>query len=92
MFNQSIFDEATPDGLSLLHHAINNSEAEMIRQVLVEVGFHPEYVATAATGVLGTSGSTAIYVPTLELKDASAFLGEYFAAPPIFEDEAAADA
>lgn len=58
-----------PDGLVLVHDA-PSPEADLTRQVLVEAGFHPEYVP---------SGKRSCFVPEAEAREAQAFLSEYFA-------------
>ena len=68
------FSTTAPKGLVLLHSAQNPSEADLIRQILQDAGFHVEYVPATTTGVFGTSGSVHVYVHTSEREDAHEFL------------------
>ena len=45
-----------PDGMRLIHCATTDAEGDLLRQVLAEAGFHPEYVPTHAGGLTGIFG------------------------------------
>lgn len=75
------FLEGTPMGLELLYTADSIPEADMLRQVLIEAGFHVEYVPASAMGVFGVSGSPTLYVPDSELAAAAEFLRDYLNPP-----------
>jgi len=77
------FTATAPDGLALIFSAPPRPEADWVRQVLAEGGFHPEYVPSISTGVFGTTGSVHIFVPAEEKARALAFLEELWAAPII---------
>lgn len=78
--------DGAPRGLVLLHVTATTAEADMLRQVLTEAGFHMEYVAGAATGIFGTTGNNSIYVQSAEFDQADAFLKEFLAAEPLPEE------
>ncbi len=79
--SQVPFIEPDPDGLKLLFTAASSPEAELLRQVLIEAGFHIEFVPSTVTGVFGLTGNTCIYVPAGEYAEAQAFLRDYYSAP-----------
>ncbi len=64
--------------LRLLHTANTTAEADMLRQLLIDAGFHIEYVPSASTGIFGTSGSSSIYIQPDQFEDADAFLKQYY--------------
>lgn len=66
-----------PSGLKLLHSASTASEAELLRQTLLEAGFHVEYVPSKSSGIFGTTGSVDVYVKAEETGEALAFLREW---------------
>lgn len=72
-------DMPSPEGLVLVRSADSAPEADLLRQVLVEAGFHPEYVPTALRGSAASGGydSPYIYVPEAEAREARRFLVEY---------------
>lgn len=75
-----------PRGLSLVYCAATVAEADLMRQVLEEAGFHPEFVPSVTTGVFGTTGSAYVFVPKAETEEVESFLKQYFTSPPIDED------
>jgi hypothetical protein len=75
------FLEGCPMDLKALYTAGSSPEAEMLRQVLIDAGFHVEYVPSPATGVFGVTGNSTIYVPAGEFDAATQFLGEYLSPP-----------
>ncbi len=70
------FSSTAPEGLALVYTASNSSEADWVRQVLRDAGFHVEFVPSATTGAFGMSGSVHVYVHTEEVKEALEFLRE----------------
>lgn len=75
------FLEYDPDGLKLLYTALSVAEAEMLSQMLIEAGFHIEFVPSTMTGVFGMTGNHLIYVHANELEKATGFLEEYLLPP-----------
>ena len=67
-----------PPELKLLYTASSAAEAEMLSQVLIENGFHIEFVPTEAAGIFGITGNPSIYVQEGEYEQAIQFIGEYF--------------
>src|SRR5687768_4838779 len=65
------FITSNPDGMMLLYTASTVPEAEMLRQMLADAGFHPEFVPSIMMGVFGIGGNPQIYVPADEIKDAT---------------------
>lgn len=80
-----VLGQAEPDGLRFLHAAATIPEAEMLRQVLTDAGFHIEHVAAAATGAFGINANSSIYVRADQYEEADAFLREFLSAEPIEE-------
>ncbi len=78
-----------PGGFRLLHAAPNVAEADMLRQVLIDAGFHMEHIPTANTGVFGTTGNHNIYALNAEYDAADAFLKEFLTADLLPEDQGA---
>ena len=78
---KGLFSEADPDGLKMLYSAVSAAEADLLRQILAEAEFHPQFVPSTGTA-LGITGNPCIYVPTGEYSEASAFLNDYFNVPP----------
>lgn len=72
---------AMPEGLALVHMAATTAEADLLRQVLADAGFHPEFVPSHSTGVFGTSGSPYVCVRKDEAGEVREFLSHYFDAP-----------
>lgn len=72
-----VFAEEEAAGMKLLHSASTAAEADLLRQILAEAGFHMEHVPSASTGVFGTFGNSNIYVRAEEFEDAEQFLREY---------------
>jgi DNA-dependent RNA polymerase auxiliary subunit epsilon len=70
------FSTTAPDGLQIVHSASNVCEADWIREMLQDAGFHVEYVPPVTTGAFGTSGSVHIYVRADEAKEAREFLAQ----------------
>lgn len=83
----NVFDETAPQGLKLLYTSSTAAEADMLRQVLEEVGFHPEHVPSANAAVFGMVGNNSVFVPLEEFEQAEAFLKEYLAAEPILKSK-----
>lgn len=75
------FLEGTPVGLKALHTAESIPEADLMRQLLIEAGFHVEYVPGTAMGVFGISGSSTLYVPEAEYAAAAEFVRDYLNPP-----------
>lgn len=66
-----------PEGLALIYTAANTVEAEMLRQILNEAGFHAEFVPSSFMGIFGAGGNSDIYVAADEAEAAGKFLKEY---------------
>ncbi len=81
----------SPEGLRLVHCAATVAEAEMLRQLLSEEGFHVEHVPSTSTGVFGTTGNSSVYVRDDQFESAQTFLEEYLSAEPIMEEEEGTD-
>lgn len=75
----------TPGGLSFLYTAGSVPEAEMLTQVLLEAGFHIEYVSPVTVGIFGITGNNVIYVAENEHSQAAEFLRDYLNPPAIPE-------
>lgn len=80
--NRVPFLNTSPQGLRLIHAADHPAEADLLRQVLAEAGFHVEYVPSIGTGVFGTQGNRNVYVHESQADEAAAFLAEYMNATP----------
>ena len=78
--NTGPVDEPNPDGLILLYHASSAAEADLLSQILVEAGYHPEYVPSPLT-MVAITGNASIYIAPGEYTEALDFLREYFNAP-----------
>lgn len=65
-----------PSGLRLVYSAPTASEAEWLRQMLLQSGFHVEFVPSITSGIFGTTGSVDVYVEAEQAEDAIEFLGE----------------
>jgi hypothetical protein len=72
-----LFKDAVPEGLKVLHVAPSQPEADLVRQVLIESGFHVEYVSSTGGGAFGVMGSNVVYVQEADYDAALAFLQEY---------------
>lgn len=70
------FSATAPEGLALVFSAPTTVEADLIRQVLQNAGFHVEYVSPVSTGVFGTRGSVHVYVHASQEKDACEFISQ----------------
>jgi hypothetical protein len=68
-------------GLRLLCTVDTAAEAGWLQQVLVEAGFHQEYIPSTTAGLFGVAGNTSIYVKPEEFDDAAEFLHAYLNAP-----------
>ena len=68
------FINSTPEGMAHVHTAPTPSEADLIRQMLRDAGFHVEYVPPVTTAVFGTSGSNHVFVRADQEKEAREFL------------------
>jgi len=68
------FATSTPDGLAHVCSASNPAEAELMRQTLIDAGYHAEYVPSVTTGAFGTSGSAHMYVQASEKDEVREFL------------------
>ena len=71
------FLATAPKGLALVFSASIPAEADWIRQVLRNAGFHVEYVPPVTTGVFGTSGSAHVYVRADQNQDAREFISQF---------------
>ncbi len=71
--------DMAPQGLKLLHTTDTVTEAEWLTQVLRDAGFNMQHVASASTGIFGTSGNSSIYVRPDEFEDATSFLDQFLA-------------
>lgn len=70
--------EESAAGGRLIHTADTSAEADMLRQLLADAGFHIEFVPSASMGIFGTPGNSSIYVKPAEYEDAQAFLNQYY--------------
>jgi len=69
------FKITVPEGLAHVCSATNPAEADFIRQMLQNAGFHVEHVP-AVTTVFGTSGNAHVFVHAGEEKEAREFLSQ----------------
>ena len=79
-------DDHAPRGLVMLHSTQTVAEAELLRQVLHQAGFPTQHVPSAGAGVFGTTGNNTIYISEELLPEARAFLEEYLAAEPHWDE------
>jgi hypothetical protein len=70
------FSTAAPEGLALVCSAPTPSEADLVRQILQDAGFHVEFVPAVNTGAFGTSGSIHVFVRLDQEKEAREFLDQ----------------
>lgn len=78
--------ESSPQGLRELFLATSPAEAELLRSVLIEAGFHPEYVPSDMSAI-GPHDNSQIYIEVAEYDQALAYLHEYQAGEPEPEKE-----
>lgn len=72
----------SPDGLQQVWMAANVAEADLLRNLLIENGFHPEHVPSGTMGVFGANLIPSVHVPTAEAEEAREFIHDYLNAPP----------
>lgn len=78
--------DTAPSGLQFIHASDTAAEGELLRQVLVNEGFHVEYVPAGRTGAWGAMGDTRIFVPEEEAERAREFVRDYLNADPTQEE------
>lgn len=76
-----------PEGTRWIHAAASPAEADYLRQILAQAGFHPPYVPPAITGVVGAVGTIHLYLPEEEAEEGSQFLREFLENPEGTSDE-----
>ena len=77
--NRVLVGYTEPEGLTLVHCAATTAEADLLRQILEDAGFRPEYVSSVGPGGFGTSGSPYVCVPAEEGEEARRFIAAYYA-------------
>lgn len=77
----------TPEGLALAYTAEDYSQAALLRQLLEQEGFHPEWVSSFTTGAFGINDSPNVYVHAEECEPARAFIEEYLNGEVIVESD-----
>ena len=68
------FFSDVPEGLAIAYTAANSAEADMVRQMLQDAGFHVEYVASYRSGVWIAGSSVHVYIHADEVEEARLFL------------------
>ena len=76
-----------PKGLALAYTADDYLQADLLRQLLEQQGFHPEWVPPFTTGAFAINHSPHIFVPQDEVQPAREFIAAYQAGEPAIEGE-----